>query len=581
MATEPALAFIRSAESLDRLPAGCRVLPLRPGLPLPEDRRLADRPERLLAPDDLARVDRLSRSIFTGWRSLLPQDALSWHGVDLGVCFSYEVGLVGLDLAKTLVVLEKALEIVKPRQLLTDASATPSAFPPYPYLSGLGSVAQAVAEKEGFRFEAIRPATVPASPASPRGAARAYGALAGRRGAARLKKGPFVAAVGPHPDFYRPLARAWRAEGRAVMVLAPSRSPVRSSSKEGLFLANAGSLLAGEERDAVRAFVTAATRRLADAAADLPAPIVAPLRAHLAARLNEWLGDIGELGAGFERGLERATGMILLETASPFARAAAEYARKAGVPRTVLQHGVIAEAFSYRLLEADRVAAWGPLDAEWFRRELPPRTRIMATGSPRYDGVHPDAAGMTEDPLPEVPASVPVVLFASQPFVQGRADASPWDRTALIDIVVETMRRGRGYRIVRKRHPAEEPDGLLPAEDEALAQRVHRRDTLALIRRCSVVLAVSSTVALEAMYLGRPVVFLGPPIPESPFRPPEDAAGLRAQSAEDLGRILGSLVSDTEYRGKVLAGQAAYLGRNYAPLDGHAAERVVALMKAG
>ncbi len=580
MAPEPALAFIRSAVALGRLPPECRVVPLRPGLPIPKDRRLVDRPEDLLAAGDVARIDHLSRSVLSDWRSLLPPEKLAWRGVDLGVCFGYEVRLVGLDLAKTLVILEKALESSPGARLLTDAPADASAFPPYPYLSGIGAVARVVAEERGLPFEAIESASSPAVSGGRGSAARAYGALAGRRGAARLKRGPFVAAVGPHPDFYRPVARVWNREGRALVVLAPSKTPVRASSKDGFFLGAVGSLLEDEDRDAIDGFVLAAKRHLDDAAADLPAPILLPLRAHLNVRLDDWLSELAQLGVGFERGLERAEGMILLETASPFARAAAEYARKAGVARTVLQHGVIAEAFSYRLLEGDRVAAWGPLDVDWFRRELPPGTRVEATGSPRYDAAHPDAGKPAEDPLPEVPPPTPVVLFASQPFVQGHADASPWDRTALIEIVVEAMRRGRGYRIVRKRHPAEEPDGLLHAEDEALTKRVHRRDTLALIRRSAVVLAVSSTVALEAMYLARPVVFLGSPIPESPFRPPEDGAGLRARSAENLERILGRLVSDAAYRRTVLAGQEAYLARNYAPLDGRASERVVSLMKA-
>src|SRR2546428_12189684 len=83
------------------------------------------------------------------------------------------------------------------------------------------------------------------------------------------------------------------------------------------------------------------------------------------------------------------------------------------------------------------------------------------------------------------------------------------------------------------------------------------------------------------MYLRRPVVFIGPPDPDSPFHPPEQGGGCRAETAADLSSILDRLLGDPGHYNRVLDRQAAFLARFYAPLDGRAAERVVGLLRGG
>src|SRR5256712_5868013 len=83
------------------------------------------------------------------------------------------------------------------------------------------------------------------------------------------------------------------------------------------------------------------------------------------------------------------------------------------------------------------------------------------------------------------------------------------------------------------------------------------------------------------MYLRRPFVFIGPPDPDSPFHPPEQGGGCRAETAADLSSILDRLLGDPGHYNRVLDGQAAFLARFYAPLDGRAAARVVGLLRGG
>ena len=94
-------------------------------------------------------------------------------------------------------------------------------------------------------------------------------------------------------------------------------------------------------------------------------------------------------------------------------------------------------------------------------------------------------------------------------------------------------------------------------------------------------LVISSTIALEAMLVGRPVVFLGPPDRDSPFHPPEDGGGIRVRTADELASVLRDLIQNPVALKKVLEGQETFLVEHYASLDGGAAERLATFLRSG
>lgn len=279
------------------------------------------------------------------------------------------------------------------------------------------------------------------------------------------------------------------------------------------------------------------------------------------------------MACGFERGLDRAEGALVLETESPQARAFVRYARHANVPVTVLQHGILAGAFTYGRTEGDRIAAWGPADAAWFRSRIGASVLVEPTGCPRFDRL---PAGRASRSLVDLPSDRPVVFYASQPLVQDRASRSAWDREDALRMALDAVAGLHGPLLVVKWHPSERAEPL-PEGTEGFARTVRGVDAMEVIQRSRVVLAVSSTVAFEAMLQERPVVFLGPADPTSPFHPPEDGGGRRALDSNALSTLLHALIEEGPAREAAIQGQREYLARNYAPLDGRAAERVVHL----
>jgi hypothetical protein len=373
-----------------------------------------------------------------------------------------------------------------------------------------------------------------------------------------------------------------------MVVATTLRAPIRAVPQAGLYVLPVEMLLTRQDKEMTGTFLRRAIETLEGLSLQGPleqrsldlGPV---LRIHLVNRFRAELNALATVGVAFERGLHRAQHLLLVETRSPMAHAAVRYARLNDLSVTVLQHGILGMARVYRQTHADKIAAWGPADAEWFRTNLDGPVRIEATGSPRFDALTKDGSTAPNRRLPRIPSRSRVVLFASQPFVQHSALASPWTRSRVLHMVLEAARQSGDYVLIVKWHPSEKGDDLSSWTGDAkdTIVQAHQENIWALVRRSQVVLTLSSTVALEGMFLDRPIVFLGPADPESPFHPPEDGAGLRARSGEELTRLIGRLLEDASFREEVFKGQRAYLERMYTPLDGQAADRVVRLLQSG
>jgi len=582
------IAFIRYRQSLRSLGSEAVVLPLSPGLPLSSDQLLAPRPEALLLPADFPAIEESCARIVSGWAEEGSiRAALRFEGLDVADCLSTELSIPVRDILKTGLIIERALEEVEAEEIVIDDPPLRGPLPAYPYLDALGSLAEAVAAHRGLRLNLLR--TMPAPRAAPKRhmLEAGYLFLAARQALRHLRSSRFILAAGPFPEFYRPVAAAAHRHGTEMIVTTKPDAPLRPDWGKGLFLLPVNALMNRERKQKASVFVARGLRALhkLNLAGVLPRDdlgLAGVLRYHITERFRIEADSLISVACGFQDGLARAEGLIVVETSAPLSRAMTLCARRYNIPVALLQHGVIARPFGYKHFDGDRVAAWGPADAKWFRDNLREGVVVEATGSPRYDSLVRPARRRDTISQPRRARGAGVVMFASQPFVQGDARESPWEKDSILGMVLQTARETPPYVYLIKWHPSEEPEDLREIGKElgGRLRQVHRGDTFTLLRHADLVLARSSTVALEAMYLDRPVVFLGAPDPESPFRPPEEGAGLRATTPADLKTHIVRIMESPDYRREVLVGQRSYLRRSYAPLDGQAAERVVDLLRA-
>jgi hypothetical protein len=581
----PALAFIARPESIEALPADARILPLSPQVAIPSSRLVAPSPEALLQSADFGQIERDSRFLARDWWKGTNNEALAWRSVQLGECFENELLPVTRDLLKASLVMERAIDQESATALVTDVPPVNDEFPPYPYLYGIGSLLQAWAIRSNLSFSTLR-APAPKSQSHRRSLlVRAYVATAARQALRHLRAGHPLVVVGPYRAFYEPIARAWSESDGGTVAIGSSHAPLRARPSVRLYFAPLNAFVTARGKREIDAFLSSALDALSAARSLVRDKVPAfefveqALLADIRARLRRRLPDLASLGIAFERGLDRAAHVLLMDTYASMAKAAHRYAAAKGVVTTVLQHGVIADPEGYGRIEANRVAAWGPQDAAWFRANLPPSTRIEATGNPRYDSLASRSIHQHPAIVRGLPKDARVLMFASAPFGHQKAEYSPWGRHRLHNMVSEAAAAQNGTILVVKHHPSEPVETSFPITDEnASIVEIRKGDTFALILLSRLVMTLESSVALEAMYLERPVVFVGPGLPGSPFHPPEDGGGLRALSVSELSDDLSRLLNEPPFRERVLEAQKAYLHEHFAPLDGRAAKRLVTFL---
>ncbi len=577
------IAFLRGPERLADLPANVRVVPLWPSAAFPPERLLVQRPEELLTAGDEATIEHDVTSAFDTWlRSV--GSAADWRGVNLAECLRFDLRYALRDLLKTSAIIQKAVQAPSASVVISDADSTAGVFPAYPYLDAMLPLLRAHAERSGVPFRSLVPPRTAAKRETRRAAPAAYARLIGRQAMRQLEGGGTPVAVGPYPEFYAPLARVWKQRGATLVVATPTRSVIRPRVRDGYLVLPLEKTLTARDRTGIVAFGREVDARLQGtdvrALSGPDADILEPIfRAHVRARLAAVLPELAAMGLAFERSLQRASHILLVETVSPLGKATARFARKWKVPVTILQHGILGDVSSYGETEGDAVAAWGPTDADWFHAHL--GLRAAPTGCPRYDGLSKTSRDH-EAPasLQTIPAGRKVIMYATQPFVPGHALASPWTNADALAMALAAAGTTEGTILLVKWHPSQTPERLPAKGARPTVVEVHRGDTFACLRRADVLLVVSSTVALEGMMLDRPVVFLGPQDSLNEFDPPRSKAGLRALTAEDAAHHVGRLLQEPTFLDETLQGQRDFLSRRYAPVDGRAAERAVGFITA-
>src|SRR2546428_14035223 len=95
MAGTRSIAFVAHQMTLDHVPAEARVLPLEPTVSVDNKRRIANRPEDFLRPEDDAHVEKATERWAADWWRGTDPDAFNWNGLNLAECFDVALTLRG------------------------------------------------------------------------------------------------------------------------------------------------------------------------------------------------------------------------------------------------------------------------------------------------------------------------------------------------------------------------------------------------------------------------------------------------------------------------------------------------------
>jgi len=232
---------------------------------------------------------------------------------------------------------------------------------------------------------------------------------------------------------------------------------------------------------------------------------------------------------------------------------------------------------------ADRIAVMGPAAARWLQSQGVAREQIAVTGLPTYDRLYAMQTGVLQpeslDAL-NLPENGKIVLFSSQPYLRYNM-CSEVTALRIWRMVVEGVRGlGAGHHLVAKLHPSEDLEFTRRwlGDDFPPEWTLTRdADVFSLELRSHALVTVSSTTALEAIYLGKPTVMLEGGLGALPIPYVESGAALLAKDAAELTvRLREALYAlyDGPVRERLAASRQPFVGEYIGDMDGRAAQRV-------
>ena len=276
--------------------------------------------------------------------------------------------------------------------------------------------------------------------------------------------------------------------------------------------------------------------------------------------------------------------VVVHEDATGVTRAFLEGTRLWGVPSIHVPHGV---SFETRLIGADVhgsthtdvIAAAGVVQRDWFLRRGVASEQIILTGNPAWDHlctqsrVAPASLGLPPGPVVTVATTWISADNAHRAVAIREHDQRIW---AAFRALARLRAAGLELRVILKLHPSASPEetdhSQHIASEAGISIDLVARDRLAEILRASdVLVALPSTIAIEAVLVGTPVI-----VPEFSYE--GDAVLSPPAAPEPLARVIQDVLSGSAATAEHAARRQDFLERYNGRCDGKAAERVTRLV---
>ncbi len=236
-------------------------------------------------------------------------------------------------------------------------------------------------------------------------------------------------------------------------------------------------------------------------------------------------------------------------------------ARSLSIPTVTLQHGAINDT-GWGEVPSDLILSWGERSKQRLEAwQRVPASKVRVCGNP----IRSDASAQRASRPPRSPRRLGL---ATNPLPKH-------ERHAYFRAFGEGVGATTGTELL-KPHPAEAGP---VCEEGALGGRVHIRGGTSAIDDflddIDVLVCFASSVAIEALQLGRPAIIFVPQgeVPRLAVDWIESGAVLLASSANELADHLASLDDETFYRARVEQG-LAFVASEYAAVGTAAAENI-------
>lgn len=185
-------------------------------------------------------------------------------------------------------------------------------------------------------------------------------------------------------------------------------------------------------------------------------------------------------------------------------------AKKRGISTLLVQQGLSSEKYpEWSFFSQDVVAAMGESSSEDMRKQGVDPAKIVVTGHPGFDRL----VQINTEPNNDIRKKLDIgvdqefIFFASQPHYVGVFKSSAI-RIEMIKAIIKGVTDVEKTRLVIKPHPGENVKELrkLVRNKKGVVLLDKTIEVATLLRACDVVITFHSTVALESLYIGKPVI---------------------------------------------------------------------------
>lgn len=261
-------------------------------------------------------------------------------------------------------------------------------------------------------------------------------------------------------------------------------------------------------------------------------------------------------------------------------RTTIELGKARQIPTLGIQDSISADIPQCHIISADKLAIFGNYMKEILLKKGLPEDRLVITGDPRYDFITQIPDKFKRDEVYQqlnIDIQKRIIVFAAQ--FHGFKDE---ENAKLLRGLYHAIKQLPEIQLVVKLHPFDEHEIADKIAQEMSVNNmiiIKDIDLYKLLNACEILMTVHSTVALEAMLLGKPVIIVN--LTNKPDMVPyaKEGAALRVETQEDiLPQIKAVLKDSNKVRTQMALNQKKFISRYAYNIDGNASKRIVDLI---
>ena len=274
----------------------------------------------------------------------------------------------------------------------------------------------------------------------------------------------------------------------------------------------------------------------------------------------------------------------------PFENNVIKTANKLGIPSIIIQHGALGEDESFKKSITTKVAIWGELTKEWMTKLGEDENKLIITGSPRYDSYITKKPKEKEKILKKfnIPKSKKIILYAPHQFnIKLTVESTQLtleENKKTLDKLFNAAKEF-GLFLIIKLHPSnqisiKEIYKLVPeiGYGDYCIIKHGQEDLFNLIGACDIFTTFTSTTALEAMLLKKPIVTMNFFNKIDAMHYSTYGCAIQATDDETLKKAIKCILDEKEVRDKLEIMSDKFMNNYCYKLDGLSSKRVAGLI---